>query len=363
MLVAGSCVDLSPPWGRGLGMGGEAGNAPAGAIPGPGTDADGTGGMAQAGSGDGTVAAGGASGFFEDTGGHGTGGSTGGETVLSSGGSNDPGTGGSVLVGASGGTGGNAKLDGGGTSGSGGAVATGGMSARGGAAGTGGVPAGGGVPARGGTAIGGAVATGGSVSSTTGSGGATAACGTTKSAFSETDKFNASVSPLSVAGSKLSSNTTFTFSTTGPSSNAALCTNGCAVLAVRFTDGLAANEASSAIRTFSAPTNLVGATISFSYAIDNPAQVPVRVQVYVTGDAPSWRWGAPTTLQGSALATYSAATGFAAETLAPVDDPNGYCASATKIVGLQIQNTTAITSATAGTVTIYIASLGISPPA
>jgi hypothetical protein len=185
---------------------------------------------------------------------------------------------------------------------------------------------------------------------------------TTKSTFSETDTFNSSVSPLTITGSGLPSNT-LTFSTTGPSSNPALCASGCAVLTVHFPASLEVNQGTQAIRIFSAPINLVGATISFSYAIDNPAQVPVRVQVYVTGDSPSWTWGAPTTLDGTGLAAYSAATGFATETLDPVDDPFGYCASDTKVVGLQVQNTTAITSTTAGTVTIYIASLEISPPA
>jgi hypothetical protein len=86
-------------------------------------------------------------------------------------------------------------------------------------------------------------------------------------------------------------------------------------------------------------------------------------QVYATGDAGvHWAWGSPTTVSGAGLAVYSAATGFAAETLSPVDDPDGYCASATKLVGLQVPNTAAITSATAGTVTIYIASLGVSSP-
>jgi hypothetical protein len=123
------------------------------------------------------------------------------------------------------------------------------------------------------------------------------------------------------------------------------------------------DQTASVVRAFSVPVNLVGATIAFNYAVDNPAQVPVRVQVYVSGDAPGWRWGTPTSVEGAGLAAYSAATGFAAETLSPVDDPGSFCASATKLAGLQVQNSAAITSTTAGTVTIYIVSLGITAPA
>ena len=182
--------------------------------------------------------------------------------------------------------------------------------------------------------------------------------GTTKSTFSETFKFNTSVSPLEVPTTP-SSATTFTFSTTGPASNTSLCSNGCAVLSVHFIDNQAAYYTSAALQTFSAPVNLMGATVAFSYAIDNPAQVPVQVQVFVTD---GWKWGTPTTVGGTGLAAYSPPTGFAAETLSPVDNPNGFCASATKVVGLQVQNATPITSTTAGTVTIYIASLGITVP-
>jgi len=86
-------------------------------------------------------------------------------------------------------------------------------------------------------------------------------------------------------------------------------------------------------------------------------------QVYATGDANGgWRWASPSTVSGAGLAAYAAATGFATKSLSPVDDPDGYFASATKVVGLQVQNTAAITSATAGTLTIYIVSLAVSTP-
>lgn len=240
--------------------------------------------------------------------------------------------------------------------GSGGIIATGGMPRSGGVVGSGGT-----VPVGGTAATGGVAAIDGAVATWDASSG----CGTTKSDLRETltFSFGPGVAPLTAPTTTLSGATTFSFSTAGPSSNPDLCSKGCAVLSVHFAEDVPANQASAAQRMFSAPVSLVGATVSFRYAIDNPAQVPVRLQVYATSDASAgWKWAAPTTVDGEALTAYSAATGFASETLSPRDDPYGYCASATKIVGLQVQNTVAITSATAGTVTIYIDSLAITSP-
>jgi hypothetical protein len=127
---------------------------------------------------------------------------------------------------------------------------------------------------------------------------------------------------------------------------------------------LASFKGPQAFQTLIPVANLVGATITFAIAIDNPG-VPIQIQVYTSGDAGTGLpWAAPTTITGGALAPYAAAKGFKDLSLAPLDGKtNKYCASASGFIGLQVQNTTAITLANAGTVTIYIGKIEVKPPA
>jgi hypothetical protein len=100
--------------------------------------------------------------------------------------------------------------------------------------------------------------------------------------------------------------------------------------------------------------------------VDAAGGVPARA--YATGDASAgWTWGTITTVSGTGLTAYEPANGFTALSTVPplVDQTRSsgtYCASATYVVGLQMQNTSSISSSTAGPVTIYIGSITITPP-
>jgi hypothetical protein len=277
----------------------------------------------------------------------------------------------------------------GGISGMGGAVGMGGVTSRGGSAGTGGAKngvtpmTGGNTTTGGATTAGGAVGTGGTRASggTVGSGGlsasggivatggtSTAACGTAQSTFNETVTFaflDGGTSPLALgptmtpvpAGAQLG------YTMAGPTSNPTLCNSGCATLSMPFTSGLASYKGPQAFQSFIPVVDLVGATITFTIAIDNPG-VPIQVQVFATGDASlGLPWAAPTTVTGGALNAYAAAKGFKDLSLVPTDGTNKYCASASGLIGLQLQNTAAISSSNAGTVTIYIGKITVRPPA
>ena len=291
-----------------------------------------------------------------------------------SGGSPNPdasaGSGGVSGLGGAPGTGGSTSRDGPSESGgskdsgspvTGGATSTGGASASGGVMGTGGNSGTGGAVESGGSpASGGVVGTGGT---------SAVACGTAKSAFSEAVTFtflDGGVSPLALGPttSPVPAGAQLGYTTAGPASDPTLCNAGCATLSMPFTSGMASYKGPQAFQSFVPVINLVGATITFAIAIDNPG-VPIQVQVYASGDAGAGLpWAAPTTITGAALNAYAAATGFKDLSLAPIDGKTDkYCASSSGFIGLQVQNTTAITRSNAGTVTIYIGKIEVKPPA
>jgi hypothetical protein len=300
------------------------------------------------GSGGGAIGLGGVLGSGgNSSGGNSSGGTSGGGGTASTGGAT--GTGGGTLDGGSVGTGG-ITVSGGNTS-AGGAVVTGGVTGTGGKTGSGGV-----------AATGGTVATGGS---------GPAGCGTTKSTFSQTFNFALGIGSLvpgpgSVSGSQVN------YVTAGPKAKPALCspTSGCAALSVPFASGAAAyTPFALAVENFTPAINLVGSTVTFSLAVDNPGttQVPIQIQAYAQGDVTStYAWTKPVTVGGASLDAYAAKTGFQDLTL-PVTDyvsPTAgtkYCASVTAAIGIQVMNTAAITSGNAGTVTVYISKITITP--
>ena len=250
----------------------------------------------------------------------------------------------------------------------GGFVATGGVTGSGGQPSLGGVVAAGGVVGTGGQpSLGGVVATGGVV----GTGGSTTAgCGTTKSVVSQTFNFAAGVGTLvlgpgSVSGSQVK------YATSGPAAKPALCssTSGCAALSVPFTSGAAAyTPFVLAVENFAPAINLVGSMVTFSLAVDNPGttQVPIQIQAYSYGDATSsYAWTKPVTVGGASLDAYAAATGFKDLTLSVTDyvsTTGKYCSAVTAAIGIQVMNTAAITNSNAGTVTVYISKITITPP-
>jgi hypothetical protein len=138
---------------------------------------------------------------------------------------------------------------------------------------------------------------------------------------------------------------------------------------VSFVSGAAAyTPFALAVENFAPAISLVGATVTFSLAVDNPGttQVPIQIQAYSQGDATStYAWTKPVTVGGASLVAYAAATGFQDLTL-PVTDyvstTGKYCASVTAAIGIQVMNTAAITSSNAGTVTVYISKITITPP-
>ena len=306
-------------------------------------------------------------------------------TPLATGGDRPVATGGTEATGGAGGSsgsGGSTNVDAaagsGGVKGSGGAQGTGGSPRLDASSGSGGSndsgpPMTGGTTITGGTtARGGAVGTGGTAATggVVGTGGTSAAtCGTAKSTFSETITFavlDGGASPLTLGPttSPIPAGAQLGYTKAGPASNPTLCNAGCATLSMPYTSGLASFKGPQAFQSFVPVINLVGATITFAIAIDNPG-VPIQVQVWASGDASTGLpWAAPTTITGGALNAYAAAKGFKDLSLAPVDGKtNKYCASASGFIGLQMQNTTAITNSNAGTVTIYIGNIAVGPSA
>ena len=125
----------------------------------------------------------------------------------------------------------------------------------------------------------------------------------------------------------------------------------------------------SADKVFSPTINLVGATVTFNIAVDDPGtKTPIRLQVWAGGDASSgWTWGPTTSLSGTDLTDYDPANGFTAFSTVPLlgdqtRSSGTFCAAATYVVGLQLQNTADINVSVAQTVRIYIGSVTITPP-
>jgi hypothetical protein len=118
---------------------------------------------------------------------------------------------------------------------------------------------------------------------------------------------------------------------------------------------------------FSPRANLVGATVTLSIAVDNPGgQVPIQLLAFAAGDAStSYSQAVPTAVAGSDLTAYAPARGFGTISVViagHTGSPGVFCASDTAFIGLEVQNTSAITSANAGTVTAYIRSMTVTPP-
>ena len=236
----------------------------------------------------------------------------------------------------------------------------------GGIVGSGGTTGAGGVVGSGGTTGAGGAGTGGTSAAT---------CGTTKSTFAQTITFGArdgGSGPLATSPATPPAGAQLTYTTEGPTTNPTLCTAGCAALSMNYVASTSAYSTSvSAIEFLSPPTNLVGSTVTFTIAIDDPGtKAPIQLQAYATGDASSqWSWSAGTNISGTGLTAYAAENTPAgagktfSTTLADhTGRPGTYCASATNIIGLQLQNIGAITAANAGPVTIYITSITITPP-
>jgi hypothetical protein len=229
-------------------------------------------------------------------------------------------------------------------------VTTGGAVGSGGKLGTGGV-----------VGSGGAVGTGGST---------VTGCGAIASTISQTFSFAAGLGSLTLASSS-ASGSKVTYATAGPASNPTLCsaTTGCAALSLPFTAGAVAYSAFAlAVENFVPDINLVGSTVTFSLAIDNPSttEVPIQIQAYAQGDATaSYAWTTPATVGGASLTSYAAASGFK-DLVLPVTNnvtsTGNYCAAVTAALGLQLQNSSAITSGNAGTVTVYISKITVTPP-
>ena len=211
------------------------------------------------------------------------------------------------------------------------------------------------------------VATGGTVG-TGGSG--LAGCGTTKSTAPQTFNFATGLGYL-VLGPGSASGSQVKYVTAGPAAKPALCssTSGCAALSVHFASGAAAyTPFALAVENFAPAINLVGSMVTFSLAVDNPGttQVPIQIQAYSQGDATAtYAWTKPVTVGGASLDAYAAATGFKDLTL-PVTDyvstTGKYCAAVTAAIGIQVMNTAAINSSNAGTVTVYISKITVTPP-
>ncbi len=289
------------------------------------------------------------------------------------GGSSVDGTIGTGGVQGAGGTLGDGAISTGGVKGSGGGSTVGGAVGTGGVTGSGGSSIGGAPGTGGGLGSGGKTAAGGAVGSggITGTGGSTiTGCGQVKSTLSQTFSFALGLGTLTLAtnsasGSKVS------YVTAGPASKTTLCspTTGCAALSLPFASGEAAYTAFAlAVENFSPAVNLFGSTVTFSVAIDNPGTtpVPIQIQAYAQGDATSsYAWTVPTTVGDASLTSYAAATGFQ-DLVLPVTNnvtaTGKYCAAVTGAIGIQVQNTAAITSSNAGTATVYIAKITITPP-
>lgn len=393
-----ACVDLTPPWTKVTSQnGGSTGNpldTGEGAISdtgGSGVDSQGvageSGGFVAMDGSDGNHATGGIT-STDAPGAGGITGSGGGATAIDSGGgttgmADDAGidspieTGGAIGSGGGMATGGTVGLDGavgtGGTAGSGGntsrdAAGAGGTTKLDGGTGKGGTVGTGGA-GTGGAGTGGVVGTGGRVGTGgTGTGGTSAAaCGTTKSVFAQTLTFTSDYAPLAL-GPSPPSGASLSHTTTGPASNPTLCAAGCAMLSMAYVKSTG-STAVIAGEVFSTVTNLLGATVTFNIAVDDPGtKAPIQVDLWSGGDASAgWTWGHTTSVSGTGLTPYDPANGFTAlattPALADLAASSGtYCAAATFAIGLQLQNTADISTSTAGPVTIYIGSVTITPP-
>jgi hypothetical protein len=312
----------------------------------------------------GSLVAGGATGRGGSVGAGGVTGLGGGSAVGGAAGAGGVAAAGGSTVGASGGTSSGGVVSAGGDTGSGGASSAGGASGTGGVTGSGGSTSSGGVVGTGGAiGSGGAIGTGGK----SGTGGSTVTgCGTTKSTVSQTFDFATDLQALSLGPNSTSGSVKHV--TAGPSAKPSLCsaTSGCAALSVPFSSAAAYAAYALAVENFAPAINLVGSTVTFSLAVDNPAQVPIQIQAYAQGDVTAtYAWTQPATVGGASLLAYSAASGFkdlALPVTNYVSTTGKYCAAVTAAVGIQVQNTAAITSSNAGTVTVYISKITVTPP-
>jgi hypothetical protein len=147
--------------------------------------------------------------------------------------------------------------------------------------------------------------------------------------------------------------------------NPTLCATGCATYTLAFAAGRKAWVGSGMTHWFAPPVNLVGSTLTLSMAIYNPG-VPLQLQSFAIGDAnANSTWSQPGQLLGTGLPPYDGANGLKDFSLKIVDHTNPgqgtFCASAGAGVGMNLQNTDAITAANAGTVTVYISNVSIGP--
>jgi len=194
-------------------------------------------------------------------------------------------------------------------------------------------------------------------------------CGAAASTLSQTFSFakglgTLSPNPPTLAGAHLA------FVTAGPAANPTLCTatTGCAALSMAFVSGTPAwDDILTVSEDLSPSANLTGSTITFDIAVDNPGPtpVPIQLQAFAAGDpSTGYSWSAPITLGNSELTSYMPTTGFKDLSLALADysGTTVYCASATASIGLQLQNVAAVTSSNAGTVTVYISKITVTPP-
>ncbi len=219
----------------------------------------------------------------------------------------------------------------------------------------------------GGAAVGaGGTAGKGGTSTQTGTGGTTtsggSSCGTTPSTFSQQLAFPASSGALQLlTDGSPAATLKFGTSVASPAANPTLCSGNCAALSATFAaSGTPGATDARVVQMFSVNTNLVGATLTASIAVDNPAAVPVQVQLLTGGDAAvGWAWGNSILLTGATLAPYAVASGFR-DVSVLVTDKAKFCASATYYVALWLD--TASTPTTAGTVTVYIKNITITPP-
>jgi hypothetical protein len=225
------------------------------------------------------------------------------------------------------------------------------------------------------TSLDGPLGTGGhsGTGGTSGTGGATvSACGTAAaSTVSQTFSFASDLEALSIDTTSSASGSQLKHVTAGPTANPTLCTSvsGCAALSLTFASGTAAYKAFAlAIESYAPSVNLVGSTVTFSLAVDNPGTtVPIQIQAYAQGDkSANYAWTQPTTVGGANLLAYEAETQFTDLTLHVTDYTSAtggqYCSAVTGAIGIQLQNTDAITASNAGTVTIYISKITITPP-
>jgi hypothetical protein len=165
-------------------------------------------------------------------------------------------------------------------------------------------------------------------------------CGVQPSNYSELARFSAVTLPrrwslnttASVPGATLIS------TKRGPARNPSLCAEGCAVLSLTIPAGRGWGDGAIVDEWFPAPTNLNGALIRASVALEIPqTNLPVNVRIYTQGDSTSnYAWGTTASLATSTLADVSR---FHDIVLHATDKKGSrpFCASAAGAIGIQVQ--------------------------